>query len=68
MGQIIYNAVDWVSVKLCGISTPFLFITDLKINTWFGDIKVTTWLGVAVMVSTLIYNGIRIYKELKNKS
>jgi hypothetical protein len=58
MGQIIYNAVDWMSIKLCGISTPFLFISGAK---------VTTYLGVVVMLSTLLYNGIRIYKEIKNK-
>lgn len=58
MGQIIYNAVDWMSVKLCGLSTPFLFISGTKITTVFG---------VLVMLSTLAYNGIKIVKELKNK-
>lgn len=54
----ITNSIDWMSVKLCGISTPFLFINATKL---------TTILGIIVMLSTLAYNGIRIYKELKAK-
>jgi hypothetical protein len=59
MKTVIANAIDWLSVKLCGVSTTFLFIT--------GD-KALKWLGIAVMVSTVFYNGIRIYKELKSKA
>jgi H+/gluconate symporter-like permease len=50
------DSIDWTSVKLCGISTPFLFINATKI---------TTVLGIIAVASTIIYNGIRIYKELK---
>lgn len=56
MKTTIINAIDWLSVKLAGISLPFLLIS------WNA---LLAWLGAAVMISTLIYNGIRIYKELK---
>ena len=53
----IMGAVDWLSVKLTGACIPFLFIGG----------KTTAGLGIAVMVTTLLYNLIRIYKELKVK-
>jgi hypothetical protein len=55
----IYHSIDWLSIKLTGVAIPFLFITGSD---------VLRLLGYAVMLSTLIYNGIRIYKELKNKN
>jgi hypothetical protein len=50
------GAIDWTSVKLAGVSLLFI-----------GGSKLTMCLGVAAMSSTIIYNSIRIYKELKNK-
>lgn len=57
--KTIYDSIDWLSVKLNTPGAVMLFIT-------VGDvIKI---LGAASIASTLIYNGIRIYKELKNKN
>jgi hypothetical protein len=58
MKQVIFNAIDWVSVKLTGISLPFLFFTP-------GEL--TKWLGVIALCSTIVYNTVRIVKELLNK-
>ena len=58
MWSIIKEAADWTSVKLCGASVTFLFI-DLS--------KLTLRLGIVVMATTIIYNVIKIYKELKTK-
>lgn len=58
MWNIVKDATDWVSVKLTGACVPFLFIDTTKL---------TAYLGVAVMASTLLYNGVRIVKEFMNK-
>lgn len=58
MHQIL-QAIDWTSAKLTGASTLFLFINSSSL---------TVYLGIVVMLSTLVYNGIRIYKEIKNKN
>lgn len=57
MWHHIYNAIDWMSVKL---NAPCLL----------GFISGNSFLvGLAAFasISTILYNGIRIYKELKNK-
>jgi hypothetical protein len=58
--QLIFSAIDGMSIKLTGACLPLLFINK--------DHPVIVALGVAVFVSTLAYNLIRIYKELKNKN
>lgn len=52
------NLIDWTSVKLCGVSVILAAIT------W------SQFLGAASFVavfSTILYNGIRIFKEIKKK-
>jgi hypothetical protein len=56
--NIIHASIDWVSVKLNIPVLALLFVPPTP---------VLFWLGVAATASTLIYNGIRIYKELKSK-
>lgn len=56
--KIIIDAIDKTSLKLCGISATPLFINAT--NT----LKVLSALAI---ISTVVYNSIRIYKELKNK-
>lgn len=56
--DIIYNAIDWTSVKLSIF--PLLGI-------FAGSTLLQVLSGIGVL-STVIYNGIRIYKELKNKN
>jgi hypothetical protein len=58
MWQIINNSIDWVSVKFTFGS---IFLAAI---TWNGFLAILS--GVALL-STVVYNGIRIYKELKNK-
>lgn len=58
MSHIILSAIDWTSVKLTGASFPFLLLVNPNIGAW---------LGIVMLCTTIIYNGIRIYKELKNK-
>jgi hypothetical protein len=69
MKDLVMNAIDWTSVKLTGFSTPFLIIDfgQIKILGFINVSMLTAWLGVGVMLSTLFYNAVRIYKELKNK-
>lgn len=55
--QNIFHAVDWFSVKFTLATTPFLFIGSVSIQV----------LGVIAVCSTIVYNCIRIYKELKRK-
>ena len=55
--QSIFSAVDWLSVKFTLLATPFLFIGSASIQL----------LGVVAVCSTIVYNCIRIYKELKRK-
>lgn len=54
----IKNAIDWLSIKLTGISLVLAAIT------WGGFIAFLS--GIA-LCTTIVYNGIRIYKELKAK-
>lgn len=56
--KIIYSAIDWTSVKLCGISTTPLFI---NVN------PIIKWLSALAILSTVVYNSVKIYKELKTK-
>ena len=56
--NIATTSIDWMSVKL---NIPVLFILFIPPH------PVVFWLGVAATASTLLYNGIRIYKELKTK-
>jgi hypothetical protein len=57
MKLILYSAIDWLSVKLNGACIALAFITG---EQWLKG------LAAIATVSTIIYNGIRIYKELKN--
>lgn len=52
------NILDWTSIKLCGVS---VFLAAI---TWSDLLGVAS--GIAVF-STILYNGIRIYKEVKKK-
>ena len=52
------TTIDWVSVKLLGTGIVLLVVS------W--GIIITVLSGLAFF-STLLYNGIKIYKELKNK-
>ena len=56
--QLIYQSVDWLSVKFMGAS---LFIAAI-IPTALLEV-----LSATLVVSGIIYNFIRIYKELKKK-
>jgi hypothetical protein len=58
MKEIIMHSVDWTSVKLCGVGV------GLSVITWNVAIGILS--GVALL-STIVYNGIRIYKEVKKK-
>lgn len=53
------TVIDWGSFKACVVSMYVCAITG-------GGIMMV--LGALAAVSTLVYNGIRIYKEIKNKS
>lgn len=53
------TAIDWVSMKLTGISVVFALITG-------GSLM--TVLALIATGSTIVYNIIRIYKEVKNKN
>lgn len=54
----LFHTIDWNSFKMNGISVALAVITMQKL------LIIATILSVA---STFIYNGIKIYKELKNK-
>lgn len=54
--SIIIHAVDTMSLKLNGICL-FLLVIDPS--------SITTWLALGATVSTIIYNSIRIFKEVK---
>lgn len=54
--QHFLNAVDWLSVKVTILISAPCFIIG---NT------VIVWLGIISVASNILYNGIRIYKELK---
>jgi hypothetical protein len=57
MKSIILGSIDWISVRL-GSVCAFAVIIPV------GIIQIGSVLAI---ISTLTYNGIRIYKELKNK-
>lgn len=57
--SFIINAIDWVSIKL---NTPGIIIL-LAIDTSTA-VKV---FGLLSIISTIVYNSIRIYKEIRNK-
>jgi hypothetical protein len=56
--QIILGAVDWLSVKLTGLCITVLFIGS----------GILTALSAVAICTTIIYNSIRIYKEIKQKN
>lgn len=56
--KVILHAIDWTSIKLGGFSSIFLIIHVSSMLSVLSSIAV---------VSTIIYNGIRIYKEIRNK-
>lgn len=58
MRNIIIDSIDWFSVKL-NLVCILGFVT--------GSTIVAFMAGIAT-ASTIIYNAIRIYKELKNKN
>jgi hypothetical protein len=49
-------AIDWISIKLMAVSIVFLSITW---SSFAGS------LSLIALATTIVYNGIRIYKELK---
>ena len=59
MKEIFLNAIDWVSVKLNGAAIV------LAVVTWS---TILAWLAGIATISTIVYNGIRIYKELTKKN
>jgi hypothetical protein len=52
------TVIDWGSIKSTGVSVVVCSITG-------GGFMIA--LGALAAVSTIVYNGIRIYKEIKNK-
>lgn len=52
----IVHAIDWTSIKLTGFTATMCAITFTQIGAIAGIIAAAT---------TIIYNGIRIYKELR---
>jgi len=54
MRQIFLNAIDWTSVKMNAICTIGLITNDVFVRD----------LVIAATMSTLIYNGINIVKEI----
>lgn len=59
MKDLLLSSIDWRSVKLNGVAIL------LAIPTWA---TVLAWLAAVATISTIVYNGIRIYKELKSKN
>jgi hypothetical protein len=55
----VLHAIDKVSITLMGFSIPPLFVDPTPFTAWLG--------GIAI-VTTIVYNAIRIVKELKNKN
>ncbi len=49
------EVVDWFSIKITGLSITLALIT------W------NQFLGILALASTIVYNAIKIYKELKKK-
>lgn len=58
MRETIIHAIDWTSIKLNGVALGFAVIT------WSKVIMIFT---LASLATTIFYNLIRIYKEIKNK-
>jgi hypothetical protein len=58
MKNIIYNTIDWVSIKLNAICL---------IGFVSGD-NLVTGLTVIATLSTITYNFLKIHKTLKNKN
>lgn len=56
--NIVASAIDWVSIKLTGLTVGLAMIT--------ANHALSLLAGVATL-STIVYNSIRIYKELKHK-
>lgn len=54
----IFTAIDWISVKL---NIPGAVLLFMDVGALFKIF------AVAATLSTLCYNGIKIYKELKSK-
>lgn len=52
------DVIDWLSIKLTGISVTLAFISGNQLVLWFSTVSIAT---------TIIYNLIRIIKEIKNK-
>ena len=57
MKEHLSHAIDWLSIKMTGVSIL------LAAFTWGGFIA---FLSGAALCSTIIYNGIRIYREFKS--
>ena len=55
--QILDHAIDWTSIKI----SSFTILGIFSGLTWLQ------WLSAFGILTTIIYNGIRIYKELKKK-
>lgn len=58
MRTVMNNAIDWLSIKL---NVGAIALAAISGQTWLYFLT-----GLAT-VSTIAYNGVRIYKELKNK-
>jgi hypothetical protein len=58
MRQVYLNAIDWMSVKLNAVCL-LGFLTN--------DGLITALTGIAT-ITTIAYNGIKIYKEIKTKN
>ena len=57
MKQIFSHAIDWTSIKLNAVC----------LLGFISGSHLAVVLAVAASISTIVYNGIRIYKESKNK-
>ncbi len=55
--QILDHAIDWTSVK----------ISSLTLLGIFSGVTVLQVLSAIGIATTILYNGIRIYKELKKR-
>ena len=57
------TVIDWISFKLlgAGIGLYLLKIHIPKLS------EIAGYLSVIALLSTIVYNGVKIYKELKKK-
>jgi len=53
--------IDWISLKLCAGTLAGGILLTITTLPFFG------WLTAIAAISTIVYNGIKIYKEIKNK-